>query len=75
MNDLVTKFSGWLLMTMLAMLVLEILCVGVFAASWCLHTLFGHYAFAVLGLVALIAALVHHHHERARTKDQLTGSL
>lgn len=73
MNELVIKFSGWLLMLLLAMLVLEILCVGVFAATWCLHSLFGPYAFVVAGMLALVAALVHYHHVHAQSGTRLLG--
>ena len=62
MNELLTKFSGWFLLLMLAMLLVEILAVGMFTAGWCLHTLFGHYAVAVVAGVALVFALIHHHH-------------
>ena len=58
MSQLLIRFSGWFLMFMLAMLIVEILAVGVFAAGWCLHTMFGHYAIAVVALLALLVALV-----------------
>ncbi len=62
MNTFLTKFAGWFLLFMLAMLLVEILAVGIFAAGWCLHSLFGHYGIAVVALIALVAALVHEHH-------------
>jgi len=58
MNTLFTKLSGWFLLIMLAMLIVEILAVGVFAVGWCLHTIFGHYAVAVVAIVALLIALL-----------------
>ena len=67
MNTLFTKFSGWFLLVMLTMLLVEILAVGVLAASWCLHTVFGHYAIAVVALIALVIALVHEFHAHHRT--------
>ena len=59
MNTLFTKLSGWFLLIMLAMLIVEILAVGVFAFGWCLHTIFGHYAVAVVAVLALLIALLH----------------
>jgi membrane protein YdbS with pleckstrin-like domain len=67
METLFIKFSGWFLLAMLAMLIVEILAVGMFAASWCLHTIFGHYAIAVVALVALVIALVHEFRVHPRT--------
>lgn len=67
MNSLFVKFSGWFLLFMLAMLLVEILAVGIFAASWCLHSIFGHYAIAVVALIALVIALVHEFHAHPRT--------
>ena len=58
MNTLFTRLSGWFLLIMLAMLIVEILAVGVFAVGWCLHTIFGHYAVAVVAIVALLIALL-----------------
>lgn len=59
MNTLFTKISGWFLLIMLAMLIVEILTVGVFAVGWCLHTIFGHYAVAAVAVLALLIALLH----------------
>ena len=61
MNTLFTKFSGWLL---LAMLLVEITAVGIFAARWCLNKIFGIYAIAA---AALVIALVHEFHAHHRT--------
>lgn len=58
MNTLFTKLSGWFLLIMLAMLIVEILAVGVFAVGWCLHTIFGHYAITVVAVLALLIALL-----------------
>ena len=58
MNALFTKLSGWFLLIMLAMLIVEILAVGVFAVGWCLHSLFGHYAVAMAAVLALLIALL-----------------
>ena len=58
MDTLFTKLSGWFLLIMLAMLIVEILTVGVFAVVWCLHTVFGHYAVAAVAVVALLIALL-----------------
>lgn len=58
MNRLFTKSSGWFLLIMLAMLIVEILTVRVFALDWCLHTVFGNYAVAAVAVVALSIALL-----------------
>lgn len=63
MNGFMTKFSGWLLLLMLAMILVEIMAVGVFAAGWCLHSLFGHYAILVVVGAAGLIAWIHHRHE------------
>jgi hypothetical protein len=57
MDTLFTKLSGWFLLIMLTMLIVEILAVGVFALGWCLHSVFGHYAVAVAAVAALLIAL------------------
>lgn len=71
MTDFIIKFSGWLLLFMLAMILFEVLAVGVFAAGWCLHTLFGHYAFVVVPVAAALVAWIHHRHEPGKQKGQL----
>ena len=63
MSNFLIKFSGWLLLLLMAMIVFEIVCVGVFAAGWCLHSIFGHYAVLMVAVLALISAWFHERHE------------
>jgi glucose dehydrogenase len=68
--DFATKLSGWFLLFMLAAIIFESLAVGVFAVGWCLHSIFGHYAFVVVFGLALLVAWVHHRHELSVRKQK-----
>mgnify|MGYP001814747752 CR=1 FL=1 len=69
MNGFMTKFSGWLLLFMLAMILFEIMAVGVFAAGWCLHSIFGHWAILVVIGAAALFAWIHHRNELAMRRN------